>query len=1192
MKNGNKFRLLALTLALTMSLSLITPAEARWGSSSGSSSGNWWTSFWDAIFGKDEEETPTEPDLSLIEDETTVTEGTQLRASTYALNDAPSAQADASTTIKYFPVTLYDYDERINKATHQAEVDAALAGSGIDSLTQWNGIYFGGNNNEHGVKVKTGDSYTYSTGNEVNYTYKKQYVNYDSNKDYSTYTDGSYYVEVDGDYYVVTNISCTRSWNWLGYSYSYEWIITHEGGSTKSSESSITLYTREESNTASTEVLEYANWNKWTGDYTSNGSNSGNRIYSGLVESTLDAQKNISFTKTDGGVFNSDASVKDIYTNVGLPFKYDSSTKYYTFDANEFGAYFHDSTAASNTNLYYSSTPQSQDFRGQDNREKGWYPFDDTTNVEASSADYFFGMNATIPFTMTTNGRMSPNDNNSDPIVFNFSGDDDVWVFIDGKLVLDIGGVRNMLNGSIDFAENTWTIEKPKDQNGGDLGDASDSPISLTGQLFDDENGVGILNQTRETFAATDSHELTVFYLERGAGSSNCKIEFNLPMKDSVSVQKIANQSKTADGTLSPLDAEEQTMVNNTSFGFTLYKESEPVKNTNFSLLNESGQYLETRSTDANGHFELKAGQTAKFVGTINSDSYHVVEDQNPNFQTPDYTYTANIANGVEETASNADWTSMTVTSKGGSEEAEDSIIFTCTNYLDAELPNPTSSPADDKIVIDYGLPVIIDVLANDVHKGDGYTLTSVSDDKYGEATITEDGKIRYELKEQLSNVEVLTYTATATNGAQTNSGTAKVYIIPATSMYYEEDFSNLVTFNGAWENIGTAQTDPQEPGVVGTVGDSPYGSDAAYLNDRGDSNGSSKYINTEDAQVSFSYTFTGTGTSFFARTSETAAYMRVVVKDNDGTVVSDTRRNNIYKAVDGTDVGTLYNIPVYTYEADNYGTYTVTVILMRANATLNRGSEFYLDGIKVINPLDETDTNVSIAKAAYATDGEASMTIATLRQKLLNDAAIEEEVIDEDGNTTTHLKWDGENFVIFTDTNGEIKSAEEYKSNGPKEEVYLNQGQSVTFSLTDWDPNTNKIYLGIKAPIGSGSVSINGKTLNINNAIDCYYDISDYANITTEDGVKIATFEIKATSSLISVTNIKVTGSKEFTIVDKDDINADEDLEVQTLDIDADSLNVDTNSIDTIAPTNDETANVNPDSNSFDMTDASSLEQ
>ena len=232
-----------------------------------------------------------------------------------------------------------------------------------------------------------------------------------------------------------------------------------------------------------------------------------------------------------------------------------------------------------------------------------------------------------------------------------------------------------------------------------------------------------------------------------------------------------------------------------------------------------------------------------------------------------------------------------------------------------------------------------------------------------------------------------------------------------------------------------------------------------------------------------------------------------------------------------------LFRSPVYTIDGLNYGTYTVTVTVLKAVSALNYGAEFYLDGIRVINPLDSTDANASVANSAYATDGEANMTVATLRQKLIGEAQINED---------DTISWnEGDNFVLFTDTNGEITSAEEYKSNGPKEEVYLNNGQSVTFSLNEWDANTNKIYLGIKAPVGSGTVSINGNTLNINNATDCYYDISSYANITTdEDGVKTATFEVKATSSLISVTNIKVTGNAEFIIVGQDDtdVNGEEE--------------------------------------------------
>ena len=167
-------------------------------------------------------------------------------------------------------------------------------------------------------------------------------------------------------------------------------------------------------------------------------------------------------------------------------------------------------------------------------------------------------------------------------------------------------------------------------------------------------------------------------------------------------------------------------------------------------------------------------------------------------------------------------------------------------------------------------------------------------------------------------------------------------------------------------------------------------------------------------------------------------------------------------------------------------------------------------------------------ATDAYARDGEANMTSATLREKLLVDYTED----SEDGS----IEWIGDGFVIFTDSDGAIVKAADYQSKGPKEEVYLNDGQSVTFSLANWDRNSYDIYLGIKAPMGSGSVTINGNELQISNTCDCYYDISDYVKMEGNAG----TFEIKAITGVISVTNIKVTGDAEFTIVDNTDIDID----------------------------------------------------
>lgn len=1133
-------KVLALCLALCLSVSMALPSYA-WGSR-GSSGKNSRTKsknqtsqtsqtsqnrnrnqFWQ------QSDSSGDTVMTLVEDETTVSEGAELRASTYALTPASTYDAGImpladSTTLKYFPVTLYNYDETtINNATHQVEVD-----NGLDNT--WNGIYFNDGN-------PSAESYTYSTGGEVSYT--STTVSYSIFNNYNEYINNDYYVDVNGTKHLVTDLTCTRdgSW-WKGYTYS--WTITYSGGTANSSNSSITLYQAITATTATTASLPYAAWNFWNKNAGNN--KYGQYTYSGLVESTLTANKDITFTKPDGGIFNSDATVKNIYTGVEMPFVYENGT--YTFDASENGAYFYaDSTqgstaAQSNGRLYFNEGhPQSNGGNYGDGSTTVWLPFNSTQSINGErNCDYHFGMRTTIPFTMTANGRINPNDDTSEAITFSFSGDDDVWVFIDGVLVLDIGGIHNRLDATINFAENTWSLSE---SNTSTVAVADYNSAAISGTIFNDGDTTGTLNQTRETFAATDSHELTIFYLERGGGSSNCKIQFNLPMKDSVSVKKLVRDTDSAG---IALDAETLAQINNRDFVFTLYKDGNPVANTNYNLLNENGQYISTPSTDASGHFTLKNGQTAKFVGVIKSNSYYVVEDQDADtdafWQDPTWTYTDEVANKTSSTGSTTPGQSMTVTATG-SDEAEDSIVFTCTNIW-VHQNNTSINAVDDKIVIDYGLPVVIDVLANDTVSYGTKSIEDVKGARYGTADI-KDGKITYQLDKQLTGVEVLTYTvkATASSGVDSDSktATAKVYIIPATSMYYEENFGTLVTYNdngdaATWKSEGEPQTDPQEPGVVGTVGDSPYGSDAAYLNDSRDSNGTSKYLDTTNGYASFSYSFTGTGTSFFARTGATAAYMQVIVKASNGAEENNLRRNNIYKAADGTDVD-LYNIPVYTIDGLNYDTYTVTVTVMQAKQELNRGKDFYLDGIRVINPLNSADENASVANAAYATDGEAYMTVATLRQKLIAEAQI-------NGDGT--ISWnEGDNFVLFTDTNGKITSAEEYKSNGPKEEVYLNDGQSVTFSLYDWDPNANKIYLGVKAPVGSGTVSINDNTLNINNATDCYYDISGYAHITTdEDGVQTATFKVKATSNLISVTNIKVTGNAEFTIVNEKDINVE----------------------------------------------------
>lgn len=603
MKHGKLRKLLALVLVLCMSVSLVVPAYAAGGSSSahsafGRSLIQSWNSFWDKLFGGSDD--AGDADLTLVEDETTVEPGTALRASTYAL-DTPSAQAD-TTTLKYFPVTLYDYDTTtINNATHQAEVDAGLGST-------WNGIYFSSG-------APAAESYSYVSNDGKTTAWKPVALSdVNSNDTYvivgyrgqaltgqsasitgvaTGYSGGAviardtnamgsatkWKISMSGSrYQISTTISNSTRYMTIGNntgtlnSNSSDLTITgtgagdnsvyigtgtywlnqyggannnvYKGWNGQDNGSKFYIYKLQTftGTAVTTDSLSYAAWNWWnknTGD-----NDNGQYTYSGLVNSTLDANKNIRFTKPDGGIFNDDATVKTIYTNVDMPFVYEGGT--YTFDASQNGAYFYadnsqgSTKAQSNGRLYFNEgNPQSNGGSYGDGSTTVWMPFNSTQNIGSeASCNYHFGMAATIPFTMTANGKMNPNDEDSEDITFSFSGDDDVWVFIDGQLVIDLGGIHNRLDATINFAENTWSLSKSNTVN---VAVADYNNAAISGKIFNEGNTTGTLNQTRETFAAKDSHELTIFYLERGAGSSNCKIQFNLPMKDTVSVTKQIN---------------------------------------------------------------------------------------------------------------------------------------------------------------------------------------------------------------------------------------------------------------------------------------------------------------------------------------------------------------------------------------------------------------------------------------------------------------------------------------------------------------------------------------------------------------------------------------------------------------------------------------------------------------------------
>lgn len=217
--------------------------------------------------------------------------------------------------------------------------------------------------------------------------------------------------------------------------------------------------------------------------------------------------------------------------------------------------------------------------------------------------DHWFGMTMELNFYMPKNGKIDEKD-----MIFSFSGDDDVWVFIDDVLVLDIGGTHGVVNGTINFA----TGEVKSYLNWGGVIGTEEDNRAINTNIYQMYNNAGKTSKTDwngKTYENYTYHTLKFFYLERGASVSNCSIKFNIPVLPS--------------GALSVQKQFSGTDKYNENYEFTLYDttsgEDVPVANTKYTI-GENEYY-----TDENGKFTLKNTQTALFTLT-NYHTYYVKE--------------------------------------------------------------------------------------------------------------------------------------------------------------------------------------------------------------------------------------------------------------------------------------------------------------------------------------------------------------------------------------------------------------------------------------------------------------------------------------------------------------------------------------------------------------------------------------
>lgn len=238
------------------------------------------------------------------------------------------------------------------------------------------------------------------------------------------------------------------------------------------------------------------------------------------------------------------------------------------------------------------------------NRDPLFTPFGNDSDANR----YSFGMNLGADFYMPKDGKV-----NNQNMVFDFIGDDDVWVFIDGVLVLDLGGIHQAIRGTIDFATGNITYDRNQSY-GSDRATTINQAFSNAGKNWDS--------------AAYKTHHLSFFYLERGDGGSNCKISFNLPVKPSKAID-IEKE------TLGTIDANKQ-------FQFQLFVDgSKDPYQGEYSVYNaHTNQVVNPdASTENNGVIKLAGGQFARVqADNFTDDTKYTVRELNSS----DYTVSAN----------------------------------------------------------------------------------------------------------------------------------------------------------------------------------------------------------------------------------------------------------------------------------------------------------------------------------------------------------------------------------------------------------------------------------------------------------------------------------------------------------------------------------------------------------------------
>lgn len=429
-----------------------------------------------------------------------------------------------------------------------------------------------------------------------------------------------------------------------------------------------------------------------------------------------------------------------------------------------------------------------------------------------------------------------------------------------------------------------------------------------------------------------------------------------------------------------------------------------------------------------------------------------------------------------------------------GAEISQDGKTLTLHYNLNREALQPY-------YVADFGLPV--EISFNDL--GKDVKTASVSQPSNGTAKV-ENGKIIYQPSRAYSGPVVLSVTATFEVG---EPQLYNVGIYPATTVYYEETFMEG----------GTIGTQPAQQSLAygnnsDHTGKYNYGYDAAYAGQTGDSNGTVAELKT-GAQGTF--TFTGTGVDVYARTMKESGKVMVYVYDGSGDgkvlkrlVTVDTRQLGDQSAND-----TAYNVPIVSLSGLSAGEHTIRMLAVQTKDQdgVKQSWPVYIDGFRVHGTLD-------VNSEVYHPDGEANPTFVELRNSVLNavigdtkpDSIYADQIANETMSQVYAANEEGVSALIVTrDSTMTDVEVKDLLDNGPKNEIYLKQGEALVFTV-----NAASAQIGLKALNKATSYKINsGEPVSLSTSTDMFYPVNTSMITITNTG-----------DGILSVTELKLFGA------------------------------------------------------------------